>query len=291
MITTPFTWISSVEVIAQVGATPVFVDINKIFYTIDTDLIESAITSKTKAIIAVSLFGQLPDIYIINKIAAKYGIIVIEDGAQSFGATINGKKSCGVSTIGSTSFFPAKPLDCFGDGGALFTNNDELALIMKSICLHGGINRHEHTHIGMNGRFDTLQAAVILRKWSMFENEIEQRKLIGDRYTALLLNNNISVPKVLEGNTHVYAQYIIRVDPSKRDSIIHALKLEGIPSAIYYPKCVHEQPTFNYLGYKCSDFPKSEKASREVLSLSMHPFLSIKDQDLIINLLTKLELN
>ena len=256
MITTPFTWISSVEVIAQVGATPVFVDINKIFYTIDTDLIESAITSKTKAIIAVSLFGQLPDIYIINKIAAKYGIIVIEDGAQSFGATINGKKSCGVSTIGSTSFFPAKPLGCFGDGGALFTNNDELALIMKSIRLHGGINRHEHTHIGMNGRFDTLQAAVILRKWSIFENEIEQRKLIGDRYTALLLNNNISVP-----------------------------------SAIYYPKCVHEQPTFNYLGYKCSDFPKSEKASREVLSLPMHPFLSIKDQDLIIHLLKKLELN
>jgi UDP-2-acetamido-2-deoxy-ribo-hexuluronate aminotransferase len=291
VITTPFTWISSVEVIAQVGATPVFVDINKKFYTIDVNLIESAITPMTKAIIAVSLFGQISEIDAIKKIADKYGIIVIEDGAQSFGATLNGKKSCGVSEIGSTSFFPAKPLGCFGDGGALFTNDDDLALIMKSIRTHGGIKRHEHTHIGMNGRFDTIQAAVILGKWHMFEDEIIERKIIGERYTEALLKSDLIVPEIIEGNTHVYAQYTIRVESGKRNSIMNKLKLCGIPSAIYYPKCVHEQPAFSYLGYKLGDFPESEKASREVLSLPMHPFLSIKEQDFIINSLTKLELN
>ena len=291
VITTPFTWISSVEVIAQVGATPVFVDINKKYYTIDVNLIETAITSKTKAIIAVSLFGQISEIDAIKKIANKYGIIVIEDGAQSFGATLNGKKSCGISEIGSTSFFPAKPLGCFGDGGALFTNDDELALIMKSIRTHGGIKRHEHTHIGMNGRFDTIQAAVILGKWHMFENEIQERKIIGERYNQALLKSNFFVPEIIEGNTHVYAQYTIRVDSKKRDSIMNELKLCGIPTAIYYPKCVHEQPAFSYLGYTFGDFPESEKASREVLSLPMHPFLSLDDQDLIINTLIKIALN
>jgi UDP-2-acetamido-2-deoxy-ribo-hexuluronate aminotransferase len=291
VITTPFTWISSVEVIAQVGATPVFVDINKKYYTIDVNQIENAITPKTKAIIAVSLFGQISEIDAINKIANKYGIIVIEDGAQSFGATHNGKKSCAVSEIGSTSFFPAKPLGCFGDGGALFTNDDDLAIAMKAIRTHGGINRHQHTHIGMNGRFDTIQAAVILGKWHMFENEIQERKIIGERYNNALQKSNIFVPETIEGNTHVYAQYTIRVDSERRESIINELKSSGIPTAIYYPKCVHEQPAFSYLGYKYGDFPESEKASGEVLSLPMHPFLSLQDQDLIINSLTKIALN
>jgi UDP-2-acetamido-2-deoxy-ribo-hexuluronate aminotransferase len=284
VITVPFSWISTAEVIVAIGATPVFVDIEPETFNMDVSLLENSITKNTKAIIPVSLFGQMPDIESINTIAEKYNIAVIEDAAQSFGATRNGKRSCGASLISSTSFFPAKPLGCYGDGGALFTDNDELAETMKAIRSHGGLKRHHHTHIGMNGRFDTLQAAVILGKWPHFEEEVTARNQIGARYSELL-KDHVITPIVAEGNTHVYAQYTIRVKEDKREDIDSSMKDAGIPVGIYYPKCFHEQPVFEYLGYRYGDFPESERASREVLSLPMHPFLSHNDQHNVVEIL------
>jgi UDP-2-acetamido-2-deoxy-ribo-hexuluronate aminotransferase len=279
VVTVPFTWISSAEVIGLVGAKPVFVDVEPKTYNLNVDLLAKAITSRTKAIMPVSLFGQMPDYDRINAIAAKHGVAVIEDGAQSFGATQRGRRSCGVTLIGSTSFFPAKPLGCYGDGGALFTNDDALAERMRAIRTHGGLKRHHHPFLGTNGRFDTIQAAVVLAKMPHFEAEAAERGRIGDRYTKLLSSTCI-VPEVMPGNTHVYAQYTIRVP--NRDAVAAKLKEKGIPTAVYYPKCLHEQPVFSSSGYVWGDFPESEKASREVLSLPMHPFLTSLDQDRVI---------
>lgn len=279
VITVPFTWISTAEVIKLVGATPVFVDIELDTYNIDIDKLEAAITSKTKAIIPVCLFGQMPNFDLINAIAKKHGIAVIEDGAQSFGATQNGKKSCGVTTIGSTSFFPAKPLGCYGDGGALFTNDDELAEKMKAIRVHGGVKRHEHLYLGLNGRLDAMQAAVLQAKLPHFSEEIEFRKKIGARYSELL-KDVCEVPVVQEGNTHVYAIYTIRIPD--RDTVAAKLKEQGIPCGVYYPKAVYRQPPFAECG-KPEDFPVCEKACAEVLSLPMHPWLTEEEQNQIVN--------
>lgn len=279
VITVPFTWISSAEVVSLVGAKPVFVDIEPVSFNLDVEKLETAITPKTKAILPVSLFGQMPDYVTINEIADRHGVTVIEDAAQSFGATQHGKQSCGVTTVGSTSFFPAKPLGCFGDGGALFTNDAELAEKMSAIRTHGGLKRHYHPYVGMNGRMDTLQAAVILAKLPHFVWEVEQRGAIGARYTELL-RDHCGVPEVRGGNSHVYAQYTIRVP--NRDQLGATLKDNGIPTAVYYPKCMHEQPVFSHLGYQWGDFPVAEQASREVISLPMHPFLSTDDQDTIV---------
>lgn len=279
VITVPFTWISTAEVIGLVGAKPVFTDIDPLTYNMDVGQLEAAITSHTKAILPVSLFGQMPDYARINAIAAKYDLPVIEDGAQSFGATQQGRYSCGVTTIGSTSFFPAKPLGCYGDGGALFTNDDVLAEKMKAIRTHGGLRRHHHPVLGMNGRFDTLQAAVLLAKLPHFEDEVAARGRLGARYSSLL-PAACRPPAVASGNTHVYAQYTIRVP--ERDKMAEKLKSAGIPTAVYYPKCLHEQPVFASCGNKWGDFPKSESVSREVLSLPMHPFLNEADQDAIV---------
>jgi UDP-2-acetamido-2-deoxy-ribo-hexuluronate aminotransferase len=284
VITVPFTWISSAEAIGLVGAKPVFVDIDPLDFNIDAAKLEAAITSRTKAIMPVSLFGQMPDFAEINAIADKHGIPVLEDAAQSFGASQHGRKSCAVSTAGSTSFFPAKPLGCYGDGGALFTDNDELAAKMKAIRTHGGVKRHHHTLLGMNGRFDTLQAAVILAKLPHFAAEVEDRSRIGARYSESL-KDVCEKPAVRPGNVHVYAQYTIRVPD--RDALGAKLKEAGIPTAVYYPKCLHEQPVFADLGYKWGDFPVAEKASREVISLPMHPFLSEADQDRVVDTLKK----
>ena len=278
VITVPFTWISTAEVIGLVGATPVFVDIDPLSYNIDVAKIEAACTRRTRAIIAVSLFGQMPDYSAINAIAAKWGLAVIEDGAQSFGATQHGRRSCGATLIGSTSFFPAKPLGCFGDGGALFTDDDHLADTCRALRTHGGTERHHHPLLGTNGRMDTLQAAVLLGKFPHFQWEVEERGRIGARYTELL-KGVCSTPQVCPGNSHVYAQYTIRV--ADRQRLAAALKERGIPTAVYYPKCLHEQPIFAGCGAP-GDFPEAEKASREVLSLPMHPFLSAADQDLIV---------
>lgn len=279
VITVPFTWISSAEVIGLVGAKTVFVDIEPATYNLDIDLLEAAITPRTRAIMPVSLFGQMPDYDRINAIAARHGIPVIEDGAQSFGATQHGRQSCGVTLIGSTSFFPAKPLGCYGDGGALFSNDDALTEKMRAIRTHGGVKRHHHPYLGMNGRFDTLQAAVLLAKLPHFEWEVKQRSRIGNRYNELLADGCV-VPETQVGNTHVFAQYTIRVP--NRDALGEKLKVQGVPTAVYYPKCLHEQPVFASLGYQMGAFPESERASREVISLPMHPFLSEADQDGIV---------
>ena len=279
VITVAFTWISTAEVIGLVGARPVFVDIEPATYNLNVDLLEAAITPRTKALLPVSLFGQMPDYDRINAIAAKHGIPVIEDGAQSFGATQRGRRSCGVTLIGSTSFFPAKPLGCYGDGGALFTNDDALAEKMRAIRTHGGLKRHHHPLLGMNGRFDTLQAAVLLAKLPHFDWEVEQRRRIGARYTELL-RDACMVPEVASGNTHVYAQYTLRVPD--RDALGGKLKAAGIPTAVYYPKCLHEQPIFANNGCPWGSLPESEKASREVISLPMHAFLEASDQDRIV---------
>lgn len=280
VITVPFTWISTAEAIALTGATPRFIDIEPETYNIDVSQIEGAITPKTKAILPVNIFGQLPDYAAINAIAARHGLAVLEDAAQSFGATQNEKKSCGITQVASTSFFPAKPLGCYGDGGALFTDDDDLAERMRAIRTHGGVKRHEHPLLGMNGRFDTLQAAIILAKWPDFPSEVEARNRIGARYSEML-RGICETPAVAPGNTHVYAQYTIRVP--NRDVLGERLKAKGIPTAVYYPKCLHEQPVFADLGYKIGDFPVSEKASKEVISLPMHPFLAEAEQDTIVN--------
>ena len=280
VITVPFTWISTAEAIALVGARPVFVDIDPETFNINIDLLPASITPRTKAILPVSLFGQMPDYDPINALAAQHGLPVIEDAAQSFGAQQRGRKSGGVTFIGSTSFFPAKPLGCYGDGGALFANDDEVAGKMRAIRTHGGVQRHHHPLLGTNGRFDTIQAAVLLAKLPHFDWEIKERGRIGARYSAAL-KGNCAVPAVAPGNTHVYAQYTIRIP--ERDKVAARLKARGIPTAVYYPKCLHEQPVFSKLGYNLGDFPVSEKASREVLSLPMHPFLTEADQDRIID--------
>jgi UDP-2-acetamido-2-deoxy-ribo-hexuluronate aminotransferase len=280
VITVPFTWISTAEVIRLVGAKPVFVDIEPATFNIDLRQIEQALTPRTRAIIPVSLFGQMPDYAQLNALGTKHALTIIEDGAQSFGATQNGKRSCGVTLVGSTSFFPAKPLGCYGDGGALFTQDDALAERMRAIRTHGGLKRHHHSVLGLNGRFDTLQAAVLLAKLPRFEWEVQQRGRIGARYSDGL-RAVCWVPKVAPGNTHVYAQYTIRLPD--RDSVAARLKERGISTAIYYPKCLHQQPVFADLALRPGQFPEAEKAAREVLSLPMHPFLSEGDQDTVIN--------
>lgn len=284
VITVPFTWISSAEVISLVGATPVFVDILPLDFNLNPELIEAAVTERTKAIIAVNLFGQMADYAALNKIAAKHNLTVIEDAAQSFGATqtdANGvsTKSGRATRVGCTSFFPAKPLGCFGDGGAVFTCDEELAAKMRAIRTHGGVKRHEHHFVGTNGRMDTLQAAVVLAKLPHFDEEVVAREAIAERYRNGL-SECCDVPQVTAGNTHVYAQYTIRLEA--RDALQGHLKNQGIPCGVYYPKCLHEQPVFSHCGGRFGDFPESEDASRQVLSLPMHPFLSESDQDRVI---------
>lgn len=275
VITVPFTWISTAEVIALVGATPVFVDINSENFTIDIEQIEKAITPRTKAIIPVSLYGQMADFTSINAIAKRHGIYVIEDGAQSFGATQKGKKSCGVTDVASTSFYPAKTLGCFGDGGALFTDDDALAAKLRAIRTHGGEVRHQHEYIGITGRFDTIQAAVILVKLKYFDQEIEKRQQIAARYDKRL-KDLCTTPTVSPGNTHVYHQYTIQI--ADRDGLSRYLEKHNIPTAVHYPRCLHHQPCFSYLK-GIGSFPVSERAAQEVISLPLHPWLSPEDQD------------
>lgn len=210
VITVPYTWISTVEVIALLGATPVFVDIEHDTFNIDIDQLEAAITPRTKAIIPVSLYGQMPDMNRLNAIAGKHNVPVIEDGAQSFGATQNGRRSCGITDVASTSFYPAKTLGCYGDGGALFTNDDALASQLRAIRTHGGEVRNHHTCIGITGRFDTIQAAIVLVKLKYFEEELKLRAQVAERYHAALADACV-VPIAAKGNTHVYHQYTIRM--------------------------------------------------------------------------------
>ena len=281
IITTPFTFIATGEMITLLGAKPVFADIDSKTFNIDPAKIENLITPKTKAIMPVSLYGQCADMDPINLIASKYNLQVIEDGAQSFGATYNGKKSCALSTIGSTSFFPSKPLGGYGDGGALFTNDDLLAKSMREIRAHGQDRRYHHPRLGVNGRLDTLQAAILIAKLERFEWEVEQRQKIGARYTDLLLDRCpfVTPPHIDPRCTSVFGQYTLRVED--RDAVISHLKLAGIPTAVHYPVPLHLQPVFQQLGYFKGDFPVAEVASTTVMSLPMGPDLELKDQKYI----------
>jgi UDP-2-acetamido-2-deoxy-ribo-hexuluronate aminotransferase len=282
VITVPYTWISSAEVIALLGAKPVFVDVRHDTWNMDEALLESAITDKTKAIMPVSIYGQCSDMDTINAVAQKYNLPVIEDAAQSFGATIKGKKSCNLSTIGSTSFFPSKPLGCYGDGGALFTNNDELAEKFRWIRVHGQERKHHHPILGINGRMDTLQSAILLEILKGFPEEVQKREQLGQNYSARLASvEGLEIPIIEEHNTSVYAQYTILSE--QREYIQKSLKAKDIPSVSYYTVPLHLQPVFHHLGYKKEDFPVTEKVSNECLSLPMSPYLKSEDQNIIIN--------
>ena len=280
VITTAFTYIATGEVIAQVGATPVFVDIDPMTYNIDPTKIEAAITDKTKAIIPVSLYGQCADFDEINTIAENHNLAVIEDGAQSFGATYKGKRSCGLSTIGCTSFFPTKTLGCYGDGGAVFTNDESFAKAMDQIHRHGQDRRYHHIRMGLNSRLDTMQAAILLAKMSKFDEEIKQRKAIGERYTSLLKDiPGVKTPEIKEGNTSVYAQYTIVVE--NRDELQANLKKKGIPTAVHYPIPLNKQPIFEHMGH-VGEIPNSEYVAEHVISLPMSAWLRDMDMDYIV---------
>lgn len=284
VITTPFSFFATAEVIALLGAKPVFVDIDEHTYNIDPSKIEAAITSKTKAIMPVSLYGQCADFDAINAIAAKHGLPVIEDGAQSFGAVYKGKRSCGLTTIGCTSFFPSKPLGCYGDGGACFTNDALLAQKMTEIRLHGQSKRYYHTSLGINGRLDTIQAAILIEKMAIFPEEVEARQVVAARY-AKLLPKHVKRPYIASDNLSVYAQYTIEVE--NRDDLQAALQKQGIPTAVHYPYGLHEQPIFKELYGQTQSFAKTEYAARRVMSLPMHPYLTEADQEKICNVLAQ----
>lgn len=271
VITSPFTFIATGEMIALAGATPVFVDIDPQTYNINPELIEAAITPRTKAIMPVSLYGQCAGFDEINALAVKYNLPVIEDGAQSFGATYKGKRSCGLSTIGSTSFFPSKPLGCYGDGGALFTDDDSIAKAMREIRIHGQDRRYHHPRIGINGRMDTIQASILLAKLEIFGEEVAARQRIGARYTELL-GPRLTPPSLATGNTSVYAQYTVQVD--NRERVQQLLQNSGIPTAVHYPVPLHLQLVFAGLGHGEGSFPVAEAAAKKVMSLPMHPYLS-----------------
>ncbi|MEB8430935.1 DegT/DnrJ/EryC1/StrS family aminotransferase [Cocleimonas sp. KMM 6892] len=271
IITTPFTFIATAETIAFIKAKPVFVDIEEDTYNIDASKIEAAITQKTKAIMAVSLYGQPADLDSIQAIANKYNLKVIIDGAQSFGSTYKGKTDSNLGDISTTSFFPAKPLGCYGDGGAVFTNNDNYAEKMKMMRVHGQNERYHHKYIGMGGRMDTIQAAILLAKLPHYHKELEMRQNVASSYSNKL-SNSIIKPITKAERSSAWAQYTIRV--SNRDSLQQNLKEAGIPTAVHYPVPLHLQECFHYLGYTKGHFPVAELASKEVMSIPMNPFLS-----------------
>ena len=281
VITSPFTFFATAEMIALTGAKPVFVDIDEKTYNIDPNLIQAAITPKTKAIMPVSLFGQIADMKRINQIATKNGLTVIEDAAQSFGAKQEGARSCSLSKLATTSFFPAKPLGCYGDGGAIFTSDDELAQKIKILLNHGSKERYFHSAIGINGRLDAIQAGVLNVKLKYFDDEIARRQEVAARYEQNL--KNVVTPFVESGNTSVWAQYCIRVKDRARMLEICAQK--GVPTGVYYPLPLHLQEVFKDLGYKKGDFAVSERVSEDIMALPMSAFLSEQEQDYVIEVI------
>ena len=292
VITTPFTFVATAEVIVLLGAKPVFVDVEPDTCNIDAGLVEARISEKTKAIMPVSLYGQPADMDEINAIAARHGNIpVIEDAAQSFGATYKDRKSCNLSTIGCTSFFPSKPLGCYGDGGAIFTNDDALAQVCREIRVHGQSKRYVHTRVGVGGRMDTIQCAIVLAKLGVFEQELALRQQVAARYDSLLQDMTASVvsdiPLVRPDRTSVFAQYTIMV--KNRDAVQEALRESGIPTAVHYPVPLNEQPA--YEGICCPECtPVSQYLSKRVVSLPMHPYLASADQEKIIRAVSQLDI-
>lgn len=276
-----FTFIATASMVSFYKAVPVFVDVDPVTFNIDPSKIEEKITNRTKGIIPVSLYGQCADFDEINAIANKYQLWVVEDAAQSFGASYKGLKSCSITDVSTTSFFPAKPLGCYGDGGAIFTNVDSLAEKMRCLISHGQIERYNHKYIGMNGRMDTIQSAVVKVKLKYFAQEIDLRNTIAEKYTNEL-KGIIHTPVVKDFNVSTWAQYSLISD--KRELIRKALEKGGIPTAIHYPIPLNKQTAFNYLN-DMSEYPVSEKLSNQVFSLPMHPYITDDDIDLIVSII------
>ncbi len=279
IITTPFTFIATAETIAFLKAKPVFVDIDEKTYNIDPSKIEEKITKKTKAIMPVSLYGQPADMDAIQAIADNHNLKVIIDGAQSFGSTFKGKRDSNLGDISITSFFPAKPLGCFGDGGAVFTNSDVLAEKIKMLRVHGQNKRYHHKYIGMGGRMDTLQCAIVNVKLKYYKKDLALRQEVASKYSEQLADSSeqLVLPYVDTGCTSVWAQYSVRV--KNRDDVQAKLKEQGIPTAVHYPMPLHLQECFAYLGYKKGEFPIAEQVSNEIMSLPMNPYL--KDEEIV----------
>ena len=285
VITSPFSFIATAEAVALVGAKPVFVDIDSTTYNLNPNLLAAAITPRTKALMPVSLYGQCADMDAINAIATAHGLPVIEDGAQSFGATYHGRRSCGLSTLGCTSFFPSKPLGGYGDGGACFTADDGLADVLREIRVHGQRERYVHTRLGINGRLDAMQCAVLLAKMDIFPEEIALRQAAAARYSSLIDAHIPSLPRpeVAPGLGSVWAQYTVRVP--ERQRVQAEMQAHGIPTAVHYPMPLHLQPVFASLGISEGALPVAEQAAREVMSLPMHPYLTPEDQERVVRVL------
>lgn len=278
VITPGFTYIATAETVALLRAKPVYVDITPRTYNLDPALLEAAITPRTKAIVPVSLFGQCADFDAINAIAAKHGIPVIEDAAQSFGATNKGRKSCNLTTIACASFFPSKPLGCYGDGGAIFTNDDELAKVMRQIARHGQDRRYHHIRVGVNSRLDTIQAAVLLPKLAILNEEMSQRQNVAKRYNTLLGQAGIqTTPYVEPENQSAWAQYTIRVP--QREKVQELLKQSGIPTAVHYPIPLNKQPA---VADSQVLLPIGDQIAADVMSLPMSPLMKASDQEKVV---------
>ncbi|TEA77872.1 DegT/DnrJ/EryC1/StrS family aminotransferase [Allopusillimonas ginsengisoli] len=278
VITPGFTYIATAETVAVLGAKPVYVDIDPRTYNLDPKQLEAAITARTKAIIPVSLYGQCADYDAINEIANRHGIPVIEDAAQSFGATYKGRKSCNLTTISCTSFFPSKPLGCYGDGGAIFTNDDELAKVIRQIARHGQDRRYHHIRVGVNSRLDTLQAAILLPKLEILPEEIELRQQVASRYDALMREAGIETAPFIESfNTSVYAQYSLQVD--NRDQVQARLKEADIPTAVHYPIPLNKQPAVADADVR---LPIGDQVAERIISIPMHPYIKDADQRHIV---------
>ncbi|WP_226609122.1 DegT/DnrJ/EryC1/StrS family aminotransferase [Marinobacter nauticus] len=276
-----FSYIATAETPAVLGAKPVYVDIDPKTYNLNPEKLEAAITPSTKAIIPVSLYGQCADFDTINAIAEKHGIPVIEDGAQSFGASYKGRKSCSLTTIGCTSFFPSKPLGCYGDGGAIFTNDDELATILRQISRHGQDRRYHHLRVGVNSRLDTLQAAILLPKLELLEEEIQLRSQVAIRYTQMLNEAGINTTPILEHhNVSAWAQYTIRIDD--REAVQAKLKEAGIPTAVHYPIPLNKQPA---VADEAANLPVGDDMAKKVMSLPMHPYMVSDELESVVGAL------
>jgi dTDP-4-amino-4,6-dideoxygalactose transaminase len=311
VFTSPFTFIATAEVVQLLGATPVFVDIDPLTFNIDPARLSTAIDALEKgkagahplprprngrlipkAVIGVDLFGLPADYDVINRIAAKHGLVVIEDAAQSFGAQLDGKKACSLAAVGCTSFFPAKPLGCYGDGGMCFTDDAQLAAVMDSLRVHGkGSDKYDNVRVGFNGRMDTLQAAIVLSKFSIFPEEVELRQEVAGRYGQLLGRlKGVTLPLVPAGYKSVWAQYsVLAASEAHRQRLQAGLKEAGIPTAVYYPKPLHLQTAFASLGYREGDFSLSEDASRRIFSLPMHPYLKLEEQEKIAEVFKRIK--
>lgn len=277
-----FSFVATASSVALVGARPVYAEIDPYTCLIDPRRVEAAITPSTRVIMPVSLFGQCADMAALGALAEGHGLVVLEDAAQSFGATQRGRLSCGLSRVAVTSFFPSKPLGAYGDGGALFTDDDDLARLMRSIAQHGETRRYHHQHLGVNSRLDTLQAAILLVKLECFDRELEQRRAVAARYDRLLAGLPVTPLQLASGNSSVHAQYCLLLDDHDRDRVQVRLAEAGIPTAVHYPVPLYRQPALAEDGV---ELPACEAVCERILSLPMHPYLEAGEQQRVVEAL------